>query len=84
MIFNYNQQDAIIFAYLFLKGSTCFGRFLRPPSGAHNCTHSFRYCQPVLLQAGIMDEMEHPIFESFISKRLYMFRTVPPPIVGST
>jgi hypothetical protein len=44
--------------YLFLKGSTCFGRFLRPSSGAHNCTHSLRYCQPVLLQACVVDEME--------------------------
>jgi len=35
---NYNQQDANIFDCLFLKGSTCFGRFLRPSSGAHNCT----------------------------------------------
>ena len=56
--FNYNQKDATIFYYLFLKGSTCFGRFLRPSSGAHNCTLSFMYCQPVLLQAGIVDEME--------------------------
>ena len=43
--------------YLFRKGSTCFGRFLRPSSGAHNCTFSFRYCQPVLLQAGIVGEI---------------------------
>ena len=26
------QQDATIFYYLFLKGSTCFGRFPRPSS----------------------------------------------------
>jgi len=39
------QQDVIIFDYLFLKGTTCFGRFLRPSSGVHNCTFSFRYCQ---------------------------------------
>ena len=51
---NYNQQVAAILDYLFLKGSTCFGLFLRPSSGAHNCTFSFRYCQPVLLQAGIV------------------------------
>jgi len=35
--FNYNQQDATILIYLFLKRSTCFRRFLRPPSVAHNC-----------------------------------------------
>jgi len=48
----------LFFDYLFLKGSTCFSWFLHPSSGAHNCTFSFRYCQPILLQAGIMDEME--------------------------
>ena len=51
--FNYNQQDVTIF-YLFLKGSTCFGRFLRPSSGARNCTFSFRYCQQILLEASSM------------------------------
>jgi len=25
--------------------STCFRRFLRPSSGAQNCTYSVRYCQ---------------------------------------
>ena len=58
ILFNYNQQDATIFDYLFLKGSTCFGLFLRPSSTAHNSTLSFRYCQPLLLQAGIVDVME--------------------------
>jgi len=29
----------------FYRRSTCFRRFLRPSSGAHNCTYSFRYCQ---------------------------------------
>jgi len=56
--YNYNQQDATINDYLFLKGSTCFGRFLRPSSGAQNRTLSFRYCQPILLQADIVDEMK--------------------------
>jgi len=51
--FNYSQQDATIFDYLFLKGSTCFGRFLRPSSGAYNCTLNFGYCQAIVLQAGI-------------------------------
>jgi len=65
---NYNQQDATIFDYLFLKGSTCFGQFLRPSSGAHNCTLSFRYCQPILLllQADIMDEVEQSCTSSMI------------------
>jgi len=56
--FNFKQQDATTFDYLFKKGSTCFGRFLRPSSGAHNCTLSLRYCQPILLQASIADEIE--------------------------
>ena len=30
--FNYNQQDTTTFDYLFLKGSTCSGRFLHPLS----------------------------------------------------
>jgi hypothetical protein len=44
--------------YLFLVCCTCFGRFLLPSSGAHNCTYSFWCFQPILLLAGIMDEME--------------------------
>jgi len=56
--FNYNQQDATSFDSLFLKGSTCFGLFLRPSSGTKICTHSFTHCQTVLLQAGIVNEME--------------------------
>ena len=38
--YNYNRPDATIFDYLFLKGSACFGRFLHPPSAAHNCGSS--------------------------------------------
>jgi len=38
------QRFLIIYFY---RRSTCFRRFLRPSSGAHNCTsYSFRYCQP--------------------------------------
>ena len=50
----------------FYRHCTCFRRFLRPSSGAHNCTYSFRYCQPILLLAAIMDEMErgHLIHDS--------------------
>jgi len=33
----------------FYRRSTCFTRFLRPSSGARNCTYSFRCCQPALL-----------------------------------
>jgi len=39
--FDYNQQDATNLMYLFVNRTTCFGRFLRPSSGAHNCIHSY-------------------------------------------
>ena len=64
----------------FYKSSTCFRRFLRPSSGAHNCTYSFRYCQPILLLAGVVVEMKlissifHPIHDT--SKQQYCF-TIP-------
>ena len=48
-----------VFIYLYWR-STCFRRFLRPSSGAHNCTYSFRYCQPILLLAAFMDEIHPP------------------------
>ena len=41
----------------FYRRSTCFRLFLRPSSGAHNCTYSFRYCQPILVLAAIVEEM---------------------------
>ena len=46
------------FIYLFLISSTCFGRCLRPSSGALECIYSIWYCPLVLLPAGVMDEME--------------------------
>ena len=42
----------------FCRRSTSFRRFLRPSSGAHYCTYSFRYCQSILLFAAIVYEME--------------------------
>ena len=39
----------------FYRRCISFRRFLRPSSGAHKCTHSFRYCQPILLLAAIVD-----------------------------
>jgi hypothetical protein len=58
IITNDDQQDALFFICLFLFCSTCFRRVFRPSSGALNCIYSFRYCPPILLVAGIMDEME--------------------------
>ena len=48
----------------FWRHSTCFRRFLRPSSGAHNCTYSFRYCQPILLLADTVEELELHLFHS--------------------
>jgi len=31
--------------FISINCSTCFRRFLRPTSGAQNCTYSVRYCQ---------------------------------------
>jgi hypothetical protein len=56
----------LFFIYLFLVCSTCFGRFLRPSSGAHNCSYSFGYCQTILLLADIMDEMERSSISSMM------------------
>jgi len=42
----------------FYRRSTGFRRFLRSSSGAHNSTYSFKYCQPILLLAASMEEME--------------------------
>jgi len=57
---NYKLQPTICnFSWIyFYRCSTCFRRFLRPSSGAHNCTYSFRYCQTILLLAATMEEME--------------------------
>ena len=41
---NYKMQSFLIYFY---RCSTYFGRFPHPSSGAHNCTYSFRYCQPI-------------------------------------
>jgi hypothetical protein len=54
---NYSQQDATILEFIyFYRCSTCFRRFLHPSSGAHNCTYSVRYCQPILLLAATVEE----------------------------
>jgi hypothetical protein len=43
-IFQHNQQDATLHnGIYYYKCSKCFRRFLRPSSGAQNCTHSIGY-----------------------------------------
>ena len=44
--------------YLYPMSSTCFGRCFRPSSGALDCIHSFWYSPPMLLPAGVTEEME--------------------------
>jgi len=45
-ITNCSQQDATFLEFMyFYRHCPCSRRFLRPSSGAHNCTYSFRYCQ---------------------------------------
>jgi hypothetical protein len=47
--FKYNQQHATLHNILcYCQCSTCFRRFLRPSSGAQNCTHSICYMSILL------------------------------------
>ena len=49
ILFNYNQQVATLYNILYYcQCSTCFKRFLRPSSGAQNCTHSIAYMSNLL------------------------------------
>jgi len=68
VITNYSQQDATFLEFIyFYRRSTCFRQFLRPSSQAHNCTYSFRYCQPILLLAATVDEMAHIAISSTVA-----------------
>jgi len=43
-VFKHDQQDATLHSSIcYYICSTCFRRFLRPSSGAQNCTHSIGY-----------------------------------------
>jgi hypothetical protein len=62
---NYSQQDATFLdLFIFTNVLNVSGGFLRPSSGAHNCTHSFKYCQPILVLAATVEETE--LFQSLI------------------
>ena len=65
----------ISFFLYFSRCPTCFRRFLRPSSGAHNCTYNFIYCQPVLLLAASVDMMERHLIHAS-SKQQYCL-TIP-------
>jgi len=57
---NYSQQNAKFLEFIcFYKRSTCFRRFLRPSSRAHNSIYSFMYCQPILLLAALVEKILH-------------------------
>jgi hypothetical protein len=67
VIINDDQQDATILD-LYVSSLLYMFRAIpsRSSSGAHNCTYSFGCCQPILLLAGIMDEMELRSISSMI------------------
>jgi len=49
VFFKYNQQDATLYnIFYYCQCCTCFRRFLRPSSGAQNCTHSIWYMSSLL------------------------------------
>jgi hypothetical protein len=49
IFFKYNQEDVTLYNILYYcQCSTCFGWFLRPSSGAQNCTHSIWYMSSLL------------------------------------
>jgi len=54
-----NQLDATITDLLTPISSTCFGRWLRPSSGASDCVYSLWYNALTMLLAGGQDA-EHP------------------------
>ena len=58
IITNYSQQDATFLEFIyFYRRSTCFRRFLRPSSGALNCTYSltFRLLMSYIYGAHVLD-----------------------------
>ena len=78
--------------FIFINCSTCFRRFLRPSSGAQNCTYSIGYCQSNTAAScysgwdGTEYSQQDATFSPsiYFYKLLYMFQGVPPPIIRST
>ena len=69
-------MQRFLFIY-FYRRSPCFRRFLRTSSGAQNCTHSFRYCRPILLLSATMDEMEFQFHLIHGSSKQQYWLTIP-------
>jgi hypothetical protein len=65
--------------FISINCSTCFRRFLRPPSGGQTVHIASGIVKAILLPAAIVDEMER----IYLYKLLYMFQAVPPPIIRS-
>ena len=65
----YNQKDTIFLnLFISVRPSTTFRRFLRPSSGAQNCTYSVRYlsdhyCYLLLAAGRCMCSFELPVIE---------------------
>jgi hypothetical protein len=78
LITDYSQQGETFLEFIyFYRPSTCFGRFLRPSSGAHYRTYSFRYCQPILLLATTVEEMELSSISSTVVASSNIVLTIP-------
>jgi len=86
--------------FISINCSTCLRRFLRPSSGAQNCTYSVRYCQTntaascycgwdgttCIASISLKYNQQDATFSwsIYFYKLLYMFQAVPPPIIRST
>jgi hypothetical protein len=59
VFFQVYKQDATLYNILYYcQYSTCFRRFLRPSSGAQNCTHSIWYMSSLLAATASVGELE--------------------------
>jgi hypothetical protein len=59
VFYKYNQQDATLCNIIYCcQCSTCFRRFLRPSSGAQNCTHSVGYMSSLLAATASVGEFQ--------------------------
>jgi hypothetical protein len=64
------QQDATLYSILYYcQCCTCFRPFLRPSSGAQNCTRSIWYMSSLLAATASVGELEQPTHASGSSKQ---------------
>jgi hypothetical protein len=71
-----NKMQRFLDLFISINCSTCFRRFLRPSSGAQNCTYSVRYCQ-INISDCCYRGWDGTTFH-------LMFQAVFPPIIRST